>query len=158
MRDRQAGFTFIELLASLTIMATLLLIAVPMARTTVQRHKEVELRSTLAQIRTAIDRYKKATEQGRIELKVGATGYPPDLLTLAEGVEDIASPTRQKMYFLRRIPADPFYAGPNVKPEETWGLRSYESPPEEPTEGDDVFDVYSRSEGVGLNGVAYREW
>lgn len=157
-RSRTAGFSFIELMASLAIMAVLLLIAVPATRMATQRHKEAELRSALAQIRGAIDRYKKAAEQGRIEVASGASGYPPDLVVLVEGVDDISSPDRRRLYFLRRLPRDPFDTRSDVPPEETWGLRSYESPPDDPAEGDDVFDVYSRSEGVALNGVAYREW
>jgi general secretion pathway protein G len=154
---RARGFSFIELMASLAIMAVLLLVAVPSAQLAMQRHREAELRTALAQIRTAIDHYKKASEQGRIPLESGASGYPPDLATLVEGVEDASSPERRMMYFLRRLPADPFYSG-RADAEESWGLRSYASPPDDPSEGDDVFDVYSRAEGIGLNGVPYRDW
>ena len=152
------GFSFIELMASLAIMAVLLLIAVPVAQLAVQRHREAELRSALGQIRGAIDRYRKAAEQGRIAVRSGESGYPPDLATLVEGVEDASSPERSHIYFLRRLPRDPFFAGRAAAPEETWGLRSYESPPDAPSEGDDVFDVYSRSTGTGLNGIPYRDW
>jgi general secretion pathway protein G len=152
------GFTFIELMASLAIMSVLLLIAVPAAQLAVQRHREAELRSALGQIRGAIDRYKKASEQGRIPLESGASGYPPDLAALVEGVEDASSPERAHLYFLRRLPRDPFYAGQATAPEDTWGLRSYESPPDAPSEGEDVFDVYSLAPGTGLNGVPYRDW
>lgn len=154
---RARGFSFIELMASLAIMAVLLLVAVPSAQLAMQRHREAELRTALAQIRTAIDRYKKASEQGRIPLETGASGYPPDLASLVEGVEDASSPERRMMYFLRRLPADPFYTG-RADAAESWGLRSYASPPDDPSEGDDVFDVYSRSTGTGLNGVPYRDW
>jgi general secretion pathway protein G len=152
------GFSFIELMASLAIMAVLLLVAVPTAQLAVQRHREAELRTALAQIRTAIDRYKKAAEQGRIPVASGESGYPPDLAALVEGVEDASAPDRSTIYFLRRLPRDPFYTGQATAPEDTWGLRSYASPPDAPSEGDDVFDVYSLSPGTGLNGVAYRDW
>lgn len=152
------GFSFIELMATLAIMATLLLVAVPVAQRTVQRHRETELRTALAQIRGAIDRYRDAVEQGRIPLEVGQSGYPPNLAVLVDGVEDSRDPDGRRIYFLRRLPADPFYAGPRVEPAETWGLRSYESPPDAPAAGDDVFDVYSTSPRVGLNGVAYSQW
>lgn len=157
-RKRARGFSFIELMASLAIMAVLLLVAVPTAQLAVQRHREAQLRTALAQIRTAIDRYKKATEQGKIPVNAGDSGYPPDLASLVEGVEDASSPDRSMIYFLRRLPPDPFHAGQASAPEDTWGLRSYASPPDAPSEGDDVFDVYSRSQGTGLNGVAYRDW
>lgn len=153
-----SGFSFIELLASLAIMAVLLLVAVPSARLVTQRHREAELRSALATIREGIDRYKKAVEQGKIPVKVGESGFPPDLSVLTEGVEDVSTPDRRKIYFLRRLPADPLYAGDARDPADTWGLRSYESPPDEPSAGDDVFDVYSLAPGVGLNGVRYRDW
>lgn len=152
------GFSFIELLASLAIMAVLLLIAVPSAQVAVQRHREMELRIALAQIRSAIDQYKKAAEQGKILVKNDESGYPPNLSVLTEGVEDVSSPTHRKMYFLRRLPRDPFYSGESRVSEETWGLRSYQSPPDDPSEGDDVFDVLSTSMGTGLNGIPYRDW
>ncbi len=106
----------------------------------------------LREIRDAIDAYKQATEDGRIERKMGESGYPGRLEDLVAGVEDRRSVTKQRMYFLRRIPRDPFTE------EGRWGLRSYTSPPEEPREGDDVFDVYSLSPGIGINGRPYREW
>ncbi|NZA25163.1 type II secretion system protein [Luteimonas sp. SJ-92] len=157
-RQRHRGFSFIELMAALAIMAILLLIAVPSARVAVQRHKEVELRSALAEIRRAIDRYKLAAEQGRILVESGGTGYPPDLRTLVDGVEDAGSPSRTMIYFLRRVPPDPFNQRSYAAPEESWGLRSYDTPPDRPAAGEDVFDVYSTSTGIGLNGVAYRDW
>lgn len=152
------GFSFIELMASLAIMGVLLLIAVPAAQVTVQRHREVELRDALARIRGAIDRYKKAADQGRIRLQSGDSGYPPSLAVLVEGVEDIGSPQRRQLYFLRRLPADPFHPDGARAPGETWGLRSYQSPPDDPVEGEDVFDVYSLSTKTALDGTQYREW
>lgn len=152
------GFSFIELLAALAILSALLLMAVPSVRLMTQRHREAELRSALATIRSAIDRYQDAAAHGRIARTAGDSGYPPTLAVLVDGVEDISTPERRKIYFLRRLPADPFYEGPSHDPADTWGLRSYESPPDAPAQGEDVFDVYSTRDGVGLNGVAYRDW
>jgi general secretion pathway protein G len=152
------GFSFIELMASLAIIATLLLTAVPVAQSVVKRRQEAELRMALGQIRAAIDQYKRAADAGRIAIESGATGYPTDLAVLASGVDDISSPDGAKLYFMRRVPADPFFAGKRTRPEETWGLRSYASPPDAPEAGEDVFDVYSTSSDKGLNDVPYREW
>jgi general secretion pathway protein G len=152
------GFTFIELMATLAIMATLALVAVPMIQVTVQREKERSLRSALIEIRTGIDAYKRAAEQGRIQLKVGESGYPKKLEDLVEGVPDQRSPTRKNLYFLRRLPRDPFYPKQDVPSADTWAKRSYASPPDDPIEGDDVFDVASMSEKIGLNGVPLKQW
>lgn len=152
------GFTFIELMMTLAIMGILLLVAVPLAQLAVQQQKEAELRAALIQIREALDAYKRAFDQGRIEAEIGASGYPPDLEALVAGVPDQRSPGRQKMFFLRALPRDPLFPEPGVKAASSWGLRSYASSSEEPSEGDDVFDVYSRSDKVGLNGVPYRKW
>lgn len=155
---RMFGFSFIELLVTLAIMSVLLLVAVPMAQVAVQRQQESELRSALIQIREAIDAYKRAAEQGRVALKAGESGYPALLDQLVDGVDDQRSPTRQKLYFLRRLPRDPFYPDQEVVAAKTWGLRSYASPPTDPSEGTDVFDVFSTSDKIGLNGVPYRDW
>ncbi|MDR6841132.1 type II secretion system protein [Pseudoxanthomonas sacheonensis] len=156
--QRSVGFSFIELIATLAIIGVLLLIVIPSAQTVVKRHRETELRLALTQIRGAIDHYKKAAETGRIAVESGSSGYPPNLEVLSEGVVDVSSPSEAKIYFLRRLPADPFHPGTGKYSAETWGLRSYESPPDAPEAGEDVFDVYSTSAGVGLNGIAYREW
>lgn len=155
---RKNGFTFIELMVTLAIMGVLALVAIPMAQVSAQREKERELRAALMQIREALDAYKHATEQGRILIKIDGSGYPGTLDEMVEGVVDQRSPTQQKVYFLRRLPRDPFFPDASVKPAATWGLRSYASPPDAPYAGKDVFDVYSTSDKVGLNGVPYRQW
>jgi general secretion pathway protein G len=158
VRAHPTGFTFIELMVTLAIMAVLAQVAVPLVQLAAQRQKEHDLRIALAQIREALDAYKRAADQGRIVVRLGQSGYPPSLTQLVEGVEDQRSPTRQRLYFLRRLPRDPMHADPGGPPEESWGKRSYASPPDDPAEGDDVFDVYSLSDKRGLNGVPYREW
>lgn len=152
------GFTFIELMMSLAILAVLALIAVPTAQLYAQRSKERELRLALTQIREGIDAYKRASEQGRIAMKLGDSGYPKKLQDLAEGVPDQKSPNKQLIYFLRRLPRDPFCPDIQLQPEDTWGKRSYASPPDDPAEGDDVFDVYSRSGAIGLNSIPLNKW
>lgn len=157
-RKPHTGFTLIELLITLAILALLATLALPTAQVSAQRVQEAELRRNLREIRDGINAYKRAYDQGRVERKTGATGYPPKLELLEEGVEDVRDPKRNKMYFLRRVPRDPFFPNPDVPAVNTWGKRSYASGPDEPKEGDDVFDVYSLSVTPGLNGVAYRKW
>ena len=154
-----AGFSLIELMAVLAILAILAAAAFPMARVAAQHSKEQELRYSLRQLREGIDAYKRAADEGRIAKKVGESGYPKSLDDLVKGVEDQRDPNmdKAKIYFLRRIPRDPM-AAPGVAAADSWGKRSYASPPDEPREGDDIFDVFSRSEAIGLNGIAYRQW
>jgi general secretion pathway protein G len=155
---KRAGFTLIELVVTLAILAVLAAIALPTAQIAVQRSKEQELRVALREIRTAIDAYKRASDDGRIRRDSNATGYPPNLPILVEGVEDQRSPKRAKLYFLRRLPRDPMHPDPTVPAEQTWQLRAFASEPNEPKEGDDVYDIMSKSARVGLNGVAYYLW
>ena len=152
------GFTLIELVITLAIIGLLTTAAMPLVQLVAKREKEMELRADLRDIRTALDAYRTASLGGRIKMELGATGYPPDLKSLYAGVPDETSEKKQNLYFLRRIPRDPFFPDGSVSAEDTWGLRSYQSPPDDPQPGDDVFDVYSLSSGTGLNGVAYRDW
>lgn len=156
--DAARGFTLIELLITVVIVGILALSAMPLAELAVQRTRESELRSSLRQLREAIDAYRRDAEEGRIARKALDTGYPPTLDILVTGVEDEKSPTREKIYFLRRIPRNPLADDPRLSNAETWGKRSYASPPDDPKPGDDVFDVYPIGDGVGLNGIAYRDW
>lgn len=161
---RFKGFTLIELMIVVAIMAILATAAMPLRELMVKREKEQELRMALRQIRTAIDAYKQAADDGRIEKKADESGYPPRLEELFMGVKDVKSKEKKVIYFLRRLPRDPMFveldvAGTTATPDvDTWGRRSYESPADSPKEGDDVFDVFSRSEAIGLNGIPYRDW
>ena len=156
--QRQTGFTLIELMVTLTILAVLATVALPLTQIAAQRTREEELHRDLWQIRAAIDAYKQAADDGRITKSIEDTGFPPTLNVLVDGVKDMKDPAGNKMYFLRRIPRDPFCDCPSKKNDETWGKRSYASPPDSPEEGKDVYDVYSLSEAVGLNGQPYRQW
>jgi general secretion pathway protein G len=144
------GFTLIEMLIVVAIVALLASVAAPLAELGYQRGKESELRHALREIRSAIDEYKRASDEGRIEKKADESGYPATLAVLVEGVQLKTEAKNEKLYFLRRIPKDPLGG--------EWGLRSYASPADSPQAGKDVYDVYSRSDDTGLNRVPYREW
>lgn len=152
------GFTYIELVVTVAIVALLAAAALPMLEVTMKRSRELELREALRDIRRALDAYKRAYDDGHVSRQANATGYPPALEMLVEGVEDAKSAEPRRIYFLRRLPRDPFARDPGMSAAQSWGKRSYASPHDAPLEGTDVFDVYSRSESAGLNGVPYREW
>ena len=155
---RPRGFTLIEMLVTVTIVALMSTIAFPMLELAERRSNERELREALRQIRTALDTYKQAVDEGHIVEETKGSGYPPSLDILVTGVVDAKSPSKdKKLFFLRRIPRDPLSQAleggvPN------WGLRSYASAATDPQAGADVFDVYSLSPAIGLNGIPYKEW
>lgn len=152
------GFTLIELMITVSIVGVLVSLAMPVKEMVVKREQERELRAALREIRGALDAYKRAVDEGKVKASAGDSGYPKSLDELASGAENISTPDRQKIFFLRRLPRDPLHPDPAILPAQTWGKRSYASAPEEPREGADVFDVYSLAAGRGMNGVAYREW
>lgn len=156
-RPDTRGFTLIEMIMVVMIVGILASAAMPLAALHKRRAQEAELRVALRTVRTAIDAYKAAWDQGRIEKKEGETGYPPDLHVLVDGVLDIRQAGQRRMYFLRRLPRDPL-ADASLPAAQTWALRSYDSPPQAPQPGADVFDVHSRHEGQGLDGTPYRQW
>ena len=154
----RAGFTLIELLVTLAILGVLGTLVLPVTQVTVQRRQEQELRRSLREIRQAIDAYKKAYDDGRMVKVVDGNGYPKKLEVLVEGVPDLRSPKHSKIFFLRRVPRDPFNPDASLSDAQTWGKRSYASEADDPREGDDVYDVYSTSAKIGLNDVPYRKW
>ena len=150
--NRQAGLTLVELVFTVAIVCILSLAALPLARVTIQREKEVELRRNLREIRDAIDRYKDAADRGFIEIKFGSDGYPPDMETLVKGVTQLNA-VDKKLRFLRRIPRDPMTGSTE------WGLRSSQDSPDSTSYGgQNVYDIYSKSTGTGLDGSKYSEW
>jgi general secretion pathway protein G len=152
----QRGFTFIELLVVTTILLILASAAMPLAKVTVQRQREGELRRALREMRTAIDKYKDAVDTGliaSIDVRAGSEGYPPDLETLVEGVSVANDASGRKLKFLRRIPIDPMTNSTE------WGMRSYQDKPDSTTwGGQNVYDVFTKSNGTGLDGTKYKDW
>jgi general secretion pathway protein G len=150
------GYTFVELLVVVTLLAILAAAAMPLARVSIRRQKEAELRYSLREIRTAIDKYKDAVDRGLIggtSVRLGSEGYPPDLKTLVDGVPRANDASGTKLKYLRRIPLDPIMNSPE------WGLRSYQDSPDSMAwGGQNVFDVYSKAPGKGLDGTPYRTW
>ena len=145
---RQHGFTLIELIVATAILSILVGMAVPMAKNAVNRERERELRQDLWMMRDAIDRYKDAADRGAFQIKVGSEGYPPDLDTLVTGV-DVAG---KKLKFLRRIPVDPMT-------KQEWGMRSMQDDKDSDSwGGQNVFDVFSKSDQVALDGTKYKDW
>lgn len=152
MRLNARGFTLIELILTVTIIGILTALAVPLARNTIKREKEVALRQELREIRTAIDKYKEASDRGFIQVKLGTEGYPESLDVLVDGVPMVGA-VDKKLKFLRRIPEDPMTGSTD------WGLRSYQDDPKSQSwGGQNVFDVYTKSDGTALDGTKYRDW
>ena len=155
MRPDACGFTYLELVATAAILAILASAILPLAKVTVRRQKELELRRSLRQLRTAIDRYHEGVQQGLIggtDNRLGSEGYPATLEVLVEGVSQVGA-VDKKLKFLRRIPRDPF------DPEGEWGLRCYQDEHDSSSWcGENVRDVYSRSDGTALDETRYREW
>jgi general secretion pathway protein G len=143
------GFTLIELIVATAILVILTGLAVPLARVAIKREKERELRQDLWQLRDAIDRYKDAADRGAFQIKVGSEGYPPDLETLVKGV-DVGG---KKVRFLRSIPKDP------MTNDTDWGMRSMQDDPTADSwGGQNVFDVFTKAQGSGLDGTEYKDW
>jgi general secretion pathway protein G len=152
----ERGYTFIELLVVTMILLILASAVMPLAQVTSKRQREAELHRELREMRTAIDRFKDAVDRGQIaasDLEPGSEGYPPDLETLVEGISAAGDASGRKLKFLRRIPVDPMTNSTE------WGLRSYQDKSDATTwGGQNVFDVYTKAEGIGLDGTRYRDW
>lgn len=154
----QQGFTLIEMMVTLALLASLAAAALPLIEKQTQRQKEHQLQQALREIRQALDSYQRASLEGRIEKKSNEAGFPPDLQALTTGVVDISSPNARKIYFLRRIPRDPMCDCEGKADHESWQTRSSDSPPGNFNRGTDIYDVASFSEARGLNGVPYAQW
>lgn len=155
---RARGFTLVELMITVSIVGVLVSMAIPVKEMVVKREQERELRAALREIRAALDAYKRAADEGKIKVSVGDSGYPKSLDDLVNGMDNISTPDKRKIYFLRRLPRDPLHADMATPALQTWGKRSYASPADEPREGADVYDIHSLSSGRGMNGIPYREW
>jgi general secretion pathway protein G len=153
---RERGFTFVELLVVTALVGILASVVMPLARVAMQRQREIELRRTLREMRTAIDHYKDAADQNMLaatELKPGNEGYPPTLEVLVEGVRAAGDATDRKLKFLRRIPVDPITGA------KEWGMRSYQDRPDAKSwGGQNVYDVFTTSDGTALDGSKYKDW
>lgn len=150
VRRGQKGFTLAELVMVVALIAVLSTMVLPVAKFTVKRRKEAELRLALRQIRTSIDEYKRLSDQGLIPVKIGGEGYPENLEELVEGVEIVGQETKRK--FLRRIPIDPMT-------HEDWELRSYQDDADATSwGGENIYDVHTSSDGVALDGTKYADW
>jgi general secretion pathway protein G len=147
--QRMRGFTLVEMIVAITILMILTGLAIPLARVTIKREREHQLRQALWQMRDAIDRYKDAADRGAFQIKVGSEGYPPDLQTLVDGVDV----NGKKLRFLRHIPEDPMTG------KTEWGMHSMQDDPTSDSwDGDNVFDVYTKSDGTALDGTKYKDW
>ena len=155
---QQRGFTLIEMIVTLALLGTLAAAAIPLAQHYHQQRKETQLREALRQLRSAIDRYKRAGDEGLIEKKAADNGYPPTLKALVDGIADKTSANGARLYFLRHIPRDPMCDCSGQSNEQTWQLRASTQPPDDFSGGKDVFDIRSSSQAIGLNGVAYAQW
>lgn len=153
---RERGFTFVELLVVTALVGILASVVMPLARVAMQRQREIELRRTLREMRTAIDHYKDAADQNMLaatEVKMGNEGYPPTLEVLVEGVRAAGDATDRKLKFLRRIPVDPITGA------KEWGMRSYQDRPDAKSwGGQNVYDVFTTSDGTALDGSKYKDW
>ena len=157
MKSR-AGFTLIEMVVTVVIVSILATAAMPVLQLTLKRNKEAELRSSLRQIREALDAYKLAYDEGKIKRGLDQSGYPPSLEVLERGVQDQTRPDKKIIRFIRKIPRDPLNPDLTLAPADTWGKRSYQSEEDAPSEGVDVYDVYSKSPAQAINGSWYRDW
>lgn len=151
-RRSASAYSVVELIVAFTILSILVAAALPLARVSIKRQREIELRRALREMRDAIDRYKIASDQNLIEKKLDTEGYPPDLQTMVDGVS-MLNTVDKKLKFLRRIPKDPMTGTTE------WGLRSYQDDPESTSwGGQNVFDVYTKSTDVALDGTKYSDW
>lgn len=157
MIARIRGFTLVEILVTLTLISIIASMAFPLIQLDQKRRQERELKDALGQIRTALDNYKQAVDDGRIYMPADSSGYPKTLTDLVEGVPDLKDIKGRKIYFLRRIPSDPFASDQNIEAN-TWALRSYASPADAPEAGDDVYDIRSKSKKLALDGTRYDTW